>query len=135
MIMRVWLTVERSCPTKPAECQVVPSVRACCSTRTTSVQPSRASWYATLQPTTPPPMAGLLAGVPAWVGRAVTAERLPGGLSHHIFRVDVDGESFVLRVLDPAVSEAGLGIPPDQEIANTVRAAQGGAGPRVHEVL
>src|SRR5438128_219544 len=82
-----------------------------------------------------PPLADLLERVPAWVGRAVTAERLPGGLSHHIFRVDVDGESFVLRVLDPAVSEAGLGIPPDQEIANTVRAARGGAGPRVHEVL
>jgi len=82
-----------------------------------------------------PPIADLLERVPAWVGRAVTAERLDGGLSHHIFRVDVDGESFVLRVLDPAVSEAGLGIPPDQEMANTVRAARSGAGPRVHEVL
>ena len=31
MIIRVWLIVERSWPTKPAECQVVPSVRSCCS--------------------------------------------------------------------------------------------------------
>ena len=30
--MRVWLMVERSWPTKPAECQVVPSVSSCCST-------------------------------------------------------------------------------------------------------
>lgn len=82
-----------------------------------------------------PAVADLLERVPAWVGRAVTAERLQGGLSHHIYRVDVDGESFVLRVLDPAVSEAGLGIPPEEEIANTVLAARGGAGPRVHHVL
>ena len=27
MIIRVWLIVERSWPTNPAECQVVPSVR------------------------------------------------------------------------------------------------------------
>jgi thiamine kinase-like enzyme len=82
-----------------------------------------------------PPIADLLERVPAWMGGAVRVERLAGGLSHHIFRVDVDGESFVLRVLDPAVSAAGLGVPPEQEIANTVLAARGGAGPRVHEVL
>ena len=29
--MRVWLMVERSWPTNPAECQVVPSARSCCS--------------------------------------------------------------------------------------------------------
>ena len=44
MIMLVWVTVERSWPTNPAECQVVPSVSSCCSTRITSVQPSRARW-------------------------------------------------------------------------------------------
>ncbi len=42
--MRVWLIVERSWPTNPAECQVVPSVRPWRSTTTTSVQPSRARW-------------------------------------------------------------------------------------------
>src|SRR6185437_8165884 len=46
MIMRVWLMVERSWPTKPAECQVVPSVSACCSTSTTSVQPGQVVGHA-----------------------------------------------------------------------------------------
>src|SRR3954452_23008077 len=55
MIIRVWLIVERSWPTKPAECHVVPSVRSCCSSTTTSRQPRRPRWYAMLAPPTPPP--------------------------------------------------------------------------------
>ncbi|GGM82275.1 phosphotransferase [Dactylosporangium sucinum] len=81
-----------------------------------------------------PSVADLLERVPSWVGRAVEWQRLDGGLSHHIFRVDVDGQPYVLRVLEPAVSAAGLGIPPEQEIANTVRAA-GTVGARVYTVL
>ena len=44
--------------------------------------------------------------------------------------------SYVLRVLDPAVSAAGLGIPPEQEIANTLaRGATAGVGAAGVEVL
>ena len=82
-----------------------------------------------------PSIADLLQQVPSWVGRAVQWQRLEGGLSHHIFRVEVDGEPFVLRVLEPAVSAAGLGIPPEQEIVNTVRAAETGVGARVCHAL
>src|SRR6185312_7238298 len=57
-----------------------------------------------------PSIADLLGRVPSWVGRAVEWQRLEGGLSHHIYRVDVDGTSYVLRVLEPAVSAAGLGV-------------------------
>ncbi len=63
------------------------------------------------------------------------ATPIAGGLSHHIWRVDTGGRSYLLRVLDPAVSAAGLGIPPEQEIENTLRAADSGAGARVIEVL
>lgn len=45
------------------------------------------------------------------------------------------GASYVLRVLEPAVSAAGLGVPPPLEIENTRRAAESGAGARVYEVL
>jgi thiamine kinase-like enzyme len=82
-----------------------------------------------------PSIADLLDRVPSWVGRAVRWQRLEGGLSHHIYRVDVDDTPYVLRVLDPAVSAAGLGVPAAQEVANTVRAARTGVGPYVHEVL
>jgi thiamine kinase-like enzyme len=82
-----------------------------------------------------PAIDDLLARVPSWVGRAVRAEPLAGGLSHHIYRVDVDGAAYVLRVLEPAVSAAGLGIAPEHEIANTLRAADTGVGARVLEVL
>jgi thiamine kinase-like enzyme len=81
-----------------------------------------------------PSIADLLERVPSWVGRAVEWQPLEGGLSHHIFRVDVDRQPYVLRVLEPAVSAAGLGIPPEQEIANTVRAAQT-VGAQVYTIL
>jgi thiamine kinase-like enzyme len=82
-----------------------------------------------------PSVADLLERVPSWIGRAVTWQRLEGGLSHHIYRVDVDGTPYVLRVLEPAISAAGLGVPPAQEVANTVVAARTGVGPRVFDVL
>ena len=72
------------------------------------------------------------AGVPA--GADMTFTALKGGLSHRVLRVDVGGQRYVLRILDPAVSKAGLGIPLDQEIENTVRAAREGVGARVVHV-
>lgn len=82
-----------------------------------------------------PAIDDLLGRVPMWVGRAISVSRLDGGLSHQIHRVDVGGMSYVFRVLRPAVSAAGLGITPAQEIANTVRAAESGVGARVYEAL
>jgi thiamine kinase-like enzyme len=57
---------------------------------------------------------------------------LKGGLSHRVVRIEDGG---IVRILDPAVSEAGLGIPVGQEIENTRRAAETGVGPRVERVL
>src|SRR5262245_41119958 len=70
-----------------------------------------------------------------WAGRVLAPRRLPGGLSHQIWRVDCGTRSYVLRVLDEAVSAVGLGIPMAQEIANTRLAAESGVGARVFEVV
>ncbi|MFC4588684.1 phosphotransferase [Sphaerisporangium corydalis] len=67
--------------------------------------------------------------VTAWAGRPVVPTQIKGGLSHRIVRVDTEaGDRWLLRILDPRVSEAGLGIPLDLEIVNTVRAAKAGVG-------
>ncbi|MGO1053430.1 phosphotransferase [Crossiella sp. CA198] len=73
--------------------------------------------------------------VPAWTGRRVELLPMTGGLSHQVAHLRVDGVDQVLRVLDPAVAEAGLGVPLAQEIANTVVAAESGAGPRVLHII
>src|SRR3954463_16631281 len=64
-------------------------------------------------------------------GGDIACTTLKGGLSHRVLRVEADGTPYVVRVLDPAVSEAGLGIPARLEIENTVRAARTGVGPAV----
>ncbi|MFG1879705.1 phosphotransferase [Sphaerisporangium sp. NPDC049003] len=70
--------------------------------------------------------------VTAWAGRPVTHTQIKGGLSHRIVRVDTEaGDRWLLRILDPRVSAAGLGIPLDLEIVNTARAAQAGVGAKV----
>ncbi|WP_345675121.1 phosphotransferase [Yinghuangia aomiensis] len=56
---------------------------------------------------------------------------LTGGLSHRVVRVDAGPRRWILRVLDPAVSAAGLGVPARQEIANTLAAAHSGVGAAV----
>lgn len=77
-------------------------------------------------------MPDALADVREWAGQPVAATPIKGGLSHRIARLDTaDGQRWLLRVLDPRVADAGLGIPLDQEIANTLRAAETGVGPRV----
>ncbi|MEU8173191.1 choline/ethanolamine kinase family protein [Microbispora hainanensis] len=84
----------------------------------------------------PDPVADAMDLVTAWAGRPLTFTTIKGGLSHHIARVDSgDGDRWLLRVLDPRIAETGLGIPLDQEIANTVAAAASGIGPRVVHVL
>ncbi|MEV7965712.1 phosphotransferase [Sphaerisporangium sp. NPDC088356] len=70
--------------------------------------------------------------VTAWAGRPVTHTQIKGGLSHRIVRVDTEaGDRWLLRILDPGVSAAGLGVPLDLEIVNTARAAQAGVGAEV----
>lgn len=83
--------------------------------------------------TTGPPLryADLLARAGLRPGPDATCTPLTGGLSHRVVRVDDGPRRWILRVLDPAVAAAGLGIPAEREIANTVAAARAGVGPRV----
>lgn len=67
-------------------------------------------------------------------GGAITCTTLKGGLSHRVLLVEAGGRRYVMRVLDPAVSAAGLGVPARLEIHNTIRAARGGVGPQVLHV-
>ncbi|MDH2429926.1 phosphotransferase [Sphaerisporangium sp. TRM90804] len=80
----------------------------------------------------PDALTSALDRVVAWAGRPVIPTQIKGGLSHRILRLDTeDGDRWLLRVLDPRVSAAGLGIPLDLEIVNTTRAAETGVGARV----
>ena len=56
IIILVSVTELRSWPTRPAEWNVEPEVSSARSTRTMSVQPRSARWYAIDVPPTPPPM-------------------------------------------------------------------------------
>lgn len=76
-------------------------------------------------------VAGIMARAGLGSGEAVTWTTLKGGLSHRVLRVEAGGSPYVLRVLDPAVSAAGLGVPAAVEIENTVQAARTGVGPAV----
>jgi thiamine kinase-like enzyme len=67
-------------------------------------------------------------------GGAIVCTTLKGGLSHRVLLVEADGRPYVMRVLDPAVSEAGLGVSARLEVQNTVRAARTGVGPDVLHV-
>ncbi len=75
------------------------------------------------------PIHALLAAVPQYRGRNPTATRLTGGLTNPIFRIEVDGESHVLRVLSKSTEL--LGINRDHEHACTRTAAELGIGPDV----
>jgi thiamine kinase-like enzyme len=64
-----------------------------------------------------------------WPGRDARVEVLGGGITNHNLKVDVDGETFVLRV---AGKDTGLlGIDRSVELAATKAAAALGIGPEV----
>jgi thiamine kinase-like enzyme len=58
-------------------------------------------------------------------------EHLKGGLSHEIYLAWARGRRLVVRVLNPEIERAELGIAPGLEIYNTVRAAETGVGAAV----
>jgi thiamine kinase-like enzyme len=64
-----------------------------------------------------------------WPGRDTRVEVLGGGITNHNLKVEVDGETFVLRV---AGKDTGLlGIDRTVELEATTRAAELGIGPEV----
>ncbi|MDR7482076.1 MAG: choline/ethanolamine kinase family protein [Armatimonadota bacterium] len=71
--------------------------------------------------------------IPAWrTARAVRIAPLAGGLTNRTYRVDVDGEAFVVRLLAPAAEV--LGIDRQRERACALAASRAGAAPEVVHV-
>ncbi len=75
----------------------------------------------------------VVSSVPDWSGKQTSIERLSGGLTNENFKVDVDGQSFFVRV--PGESTELLAVDRDNEIFNARAAAQAGVGPRVLHYL
>jgi len=71
----------------------------------------------------------VIAAIPAWTDRPVAARPLPGGLTNHNYRVDVDGTPYFVRVPGPATQL--LAVDRLNEFANSSAAAVAGVGPRV----
>lgn len=71
-----------------------------------------------------------MARIPSWASASsLVVAPLSGGITNRNYRVDVDGEAFVLRIWSPAA--ALLGIDRRREYRCAVAASQAGAGPEV----
>lgn len=71
----------------------------------------------------------ILARVPPWRGKTLTTSPLTGGITNRNYRVEVEGESFVLRLAGAKTDLLGIDRP--TEYAATVAAASIGIGPEV----
>lgn len=67
--------------------------------------------------------------IAAWRGRAVTVTPLSGGRTNAIYRAEVDGEPYVIRI--PGIATELLAVDRENECHNTLAAAAAGVGPRV----
>ena len=76
-------------------------------------------------------LAEALARVPQWVGaRDIKTTPLSGGITNNNFRIDVDGEAFVLRI--PGADTEILGINREYEYAANLVAGKLGIAPEVY---
>jgi thiamine kinase-like enzyme len=75
----------------------------------------------------------VIAAIPDWAGRSVTAERIPAGLTNTNFRVEVDGTPCFVRI--PGAATELLAVDRGNELFNTRAAAAAGVAPRVIESL
>ena len=79
--------------------------------------------------TATPSIDQVIASIPDWVGRIVTAERVPAGLTNTNWRVVVDGVPYFVRI--PGTDTDLLAVDRGNELFNTVAAAAAGVAPRV----
>jgi thiamine kinase-like enzyme len=78
---------------------------------------------------TVPSIEQVVAAIPDWVGRVVTAERIPAGLTNTNYRVEVGGTPFFVRI--PGATTDLLVVDRENELHNTKAAAKAGVAPRV----
>jgi len=76
-----------------------------------------------------PSIEDVIAAIPAWAGRPVTAQPIAGGLTNRNFRVAVDGVPHFVRI--PGTATELLAVDRGNELANTRAAADAGVGARV----
>ncbi len=76
-----------------------------------------------------PTIEQVIATIPAWAGRSVTAERVPAGLTNTNYRVDVDGTPHFVRI--PGAATELLAVDRSNELHNTRAAAAAGVSPHV----
>jgi thiamine kinase-like enzyme len=76
-----------------------------------------------------PSIEQVIAAIPAWAGRTVTAERIPAGLTNTNYRVEVDGTPHFVRI--PGAATELLAVDRGNELHNTRAAAAAGVSPRV----
>jgi thiamine kinase-like enzyme len=81
----------------------------------------------------PPTIDEVIAAVPDWAGRVVTADRIPAGLTNSNWRVVVDGTPFFVRI--PGADTELLAVNRGNEIHNTIAAAAAGVAPRVVQTV
>ena len=80
-----------------------------------------------------PSIEQVIAAIPDWAGRVVTAERIPAGLTNTNWRVVVDGTPFFVRI--PGADTELLAVDRGNEIHNTIAAAEAGVAPRVVQTV
>ena len=83
--------------------------------------------------TATPSIEQVIAAIPDWAGRAVTAERIPAGLTNTNYRVDVDGTPHFVRI--PGGGTELLAVDRANELHNMRAAAEAGVAPRVLHAL
>jgi thiamine kinase-like enzyme len=76
-----------------------------------------------------PTIEQVIAAIPEWAGRSVSADRIPAGLTNTNYRVTVDGTPYFVRI--PGASTELLAVDRDNELHNTLAAAASGVAPRV----
>ena len=81
----------------------------------------------------PPTIEQVIAAIPDWAGRSVTAERIPAGLTNTNHRVEVDGVPCFVRI--PGTATELLAVDRGNELHNTRAAAEAGVAPRVLQSL
>jgi len=77
----------------------------------------------------PPTIEEVIAAIPSWTGRSLTAARIPAGLTNTNYRVEVDGVAHFVRI--PGGATDLLAVDRANELVNTRAAAIAGVSPRV----
>lgn len=83
--------------------------------------------------TTSPSIEQVIAAIPDWAGRTITAERIPAGLTNTNYRVEVDGTPHFVRI--PGGATDLLAVDRGNELHNTRAASAAGVSPRVLHAL